>query len=63
MVIDNRKLDLALARQCKTSADLQPGVSPQTIYKIRQGKSVRPDVVGRISNALGVMPADIVEES
>lgn len=56
-------LDLILATQCKTTADLRPGASSQTLAKIRRGEDVRPDVVGRIARALNVAPADILKEA
>jgi DNA-binding Xre family transcriptional regulator len=56
------KLNLLLAKQCKTTATLQPGVAAQTLRNIKAGKDVRPDVVGRIAQTLGVDPADIIQE-
>ncbi|MFQ7401670.1 MAG: helix-turn-helix domain-containing protein [Neglectibacter sp.] len=62
MKICMSRLELLLASMCKTTADLRPGVSPQTIRNIKAGKDVRPDVVGRVARALGVDVADILEE-
>ena len=62
MVIDTSKLDLALAKRCRTMSALRAGVSPQTLRKIRQGGDVRPDVVGRVAQLLKVDVSDIVSE-
>lgn len=62
MVIDITKLDIALAKRCRTMSTLRAGVSPQTLRKIRQGGDVRPDVVGRVAQILKVEVTDIVEE-
>lgn len=61
MKIDIRRLDLMLAQQCKTMADLREGASPQTLRRIRRGDEVKPRTVGRIARALGVDVADIIE--
>ena len=61
MKIDNRKLDTALAEHCWTCSVLRAGVSPQTLRKIRQGREVRPDVVGRIAKQLEVCVDSILE--
>ena len=61
MKIDIQKLDLHLARECKSLSDLRAGSSPQTLKRIRMGEEVRPKTVGRIAKALGVDPADILE--
>ena len=60
--INNDKLDMVLAIQCKTMSDLHPGISPLTARKIRGGQEVRPDVVGRVARALGVPVESIIEE-
>lgn len=62
MKICTSRLDLALASKCKTMADLTPGVSRQTLRKIKAGADVRTDVVGRIALALGVDASEIVDE-
>lgn len=61
MKIDNQKLELYLARQCKSLSDLRDGSAPQTLRRIRQGEDVTPKTVGRIAKALGCDPADILE--
>ncbi len=61
MKIDNRKLDLQLARQCKIISDLRSVTSSQTLTRIRKGDSIKPSTLGRISQALNCDPADILE--
>ncbi|MGM9577843.1 MAG: helix-turn-helix domain-containing protein [Evtepia sp.] len=61
MKIDLKKLDLLLARECKSLSDLRDGSSPQTLKRIRRGEEVQPKTVGRIARALGCDPSDILE--
>ena len=61
MKIDNKKLELLLARECKSLSDLRDGTSPQTLIRIRRGEDVKPKTAGRIAKALGVDVADILE--
>lgn len=61
MKVSMEKLDLALAAQCKTVSNLRPGVSPQTLLKIKRGEEIRSDSAGRIARALGVDVAELVE--
>lgn len=55
------KLEMKLARQCKTISDLRNGASPKTIMRIRNGYEVAPKTVGRIAKALNVDVENIVE--
>lgn len=61
MKIENRKLDLQLARQCKTISDLRCVAFSQTLTRIRQGDNIKPSTLGRIAKALNCDPADILE--
>lgn len=61
MKIDNRKLDLQLARQCKTISDLRSVTSSQTMTRIRQGDNIKPSTLGRIAKALNCDPVDILD--
>lgn len=62
MKLDNRKLEMWLARRCMTLSSLRcEGVSPQTITRIRSGADVKPVTVGKIAKALGVDPAELIE--
>lgn len=63
MRIDNHKLDLLLARKRKSLRELRgEGVSPQTLTRIRRGEDVKPKTVGGVAAALGVDPADLIQE-
>lgn len=63
MQIDVEKLEVALARNCKTLSDFRrDGLSPQTLTRVRKGAEVKPVTVGKIAKALGVDPADIIEK-
>ena len=61
MKIDNHKLDLQLARQCKTISDLRGVTSSQTLTRIRQGDNIKPSTLGLIAKALNCNPTDIME--
>ena len=61
MKIDNHKLDLQLARQCKTISDLRGVTSSQTLTRIRQGDNIKPSPLGLIAKALNCDPTDIME--
>ena len=61
--VKSEKLEMVLARKCKTLSDLRgEGLSPQTLSRIKNGNEVMPVTVGKIAKALGVDPADIIEE-
>ena len=60
MKIDNQKLELMLARQCKSMYFLRNAVSPQTLAKIRRGSEVNTSTVGRIARELGCDVTDIL---
>jgi len=61
--IDNRKLDLVLARQRKSLRELRTeGVSPQTLTRIRRGEDVKPKTAGGLAAALGVDVLDIIQQ-
>lgn len=62
MKIDSRKLDLILARECKSLSDLRDGSSPQTLRRIRRGEEVQPKTLGRIARALNCDVTEILEE-
>ena len=64
MRIDNRKLDLLLARQCMSRRDLHDhnGASPQTLRRIGKGEEIKPKTAGRIARALGVGVTEIIEQ-
>lgn len=65
MKIDKNKVQLRMAEisDCSTQAKLadKAGVSRQTMSAVMRGRNCRPEILGRISFALGVKPEDIVE--
>lgn len=64
MLVDRKKLELAMARACMNSADLPAatGLPRPTVQNAIVGKSVRPGTLGRIAKALGVDPAELLRE-
>ena len=62
MKIDNRKLDLILARHCKVITSLRSVVSAQTLTRIRKGEEIKPSTLGLIAKELGCDPEDIIEK-
>jgi DNA-binding Xre family transcriptional regulator len=64
MKVDRKKLELAMARACMTSAELPAaaGIPRPTVQNAVVGKSVRPATLGRIARALKVDPAELLEE-
>lgn len=62
MKINSDKLDMVLAKKCKTMSMLRgDGLSPHTLTRIRRGEDVKPITVGKIAKALGVDPVEIME--
>ena len=64
MLVDRKRLELAMARACMNSADLPAaaGLPRPTVNNAIVGKSVRPSTLGRIAKALGVDPAELFRE-
>ena len=62
MKISVRKLELQMARACKTRDDLREVLSAGTLRRIRMGEELRPATIGRIAKALGVDVIEIVKE-
>ena len=56
------RLNVELARSCKSLSDLRDKVSPSTLKKVRNGEDVRPVTLGKIARALGVDVTEIMEE-
>lgn len=63
MIVNRRKLELAMARACMNAADLQKvaEMPRPTLNNAIVGKDVRTATVGKIAKALGVDPAEIVD--
>lgn len=65
MKANRKKLKLAMARACMSNADLPTaaGLPGPTVKNVISGRSVRPVTLGRVAKALGVDPAEIIEEA
>ncbi len=63
MKINSERLDIALARNCKSMSDLREGLSPQTLARVKRGEEVTPRTVGKIAKMLGVDVTYIMEKS
>ncbi len=61
--VDKNKLDIVLARRCKSLHDLRGNFSPGTLVKINQGAEVKAKTVGRLSQLLDCDPVDIIEHA
>ncbi|WP_154024394.1 helix-turn-helix domain-containing protein [Flavonifractor plautii] len=64
MIINRKKMELAMARACVNSRGLaETAQMPvQTINGVLRGRNIRPGTLGKIARALDVDPADIIEE-
>ena len=53
-----------MARACMNPQDLAKAAEmpPQTVNGVIRGRSVRPATLGRIAKALGVDPAELIQE-
>lgn len=60
--ISKSRLEVALARQCKSLYDLRGDLSPNTLAKIGKGEDLKTKTVGRLARALSVDPAELIEE-
>lgn len=61
--ITKSKLDLALARQCKSLTDLRGEFAPKTLVKINNGEELRTKTVGQLARLLKCDPADLISEN
>lgn len=62
MRINQSKLELVLARRCKSLHDLRGSLAARTLVKIRNGEDLRPKTVGRLAQLLDCDPAGIIKE-
>ncbi len=62
MKISIARLELQMARACKTREDLREVLSAGTLRRIRTGEDLRPATLGRIAKALGVDVTEIMDE-
>lgn len=64
MKANKRKLELAMARACMNTEDLQRAseMPRANVNNVITGRSVRPATIGRIAKALGVDVTEILED-
>jgi hypothetical protein len=63
MKIDRAKLELIMAKKGLNQKMLSEvsGISRQSLSYTMNGRNCRPELLGKLSKALGVEPEDIVE--
>ena len=63
MRLNQSKVKLFMAKMCINQTQLATAAacSKQTISAVMNGRSCRPDLLGRISKAQGVEPEEIIE--
>lgn len=60
--INKTKFELAKARSCKTTADIEAaGVPKSTIFAALKRKNLRPETVGKIARALCCDVTEIID--
>jgi DNA-binding Xre family transcriptional regulator len=64
MKVDRRKLEVAMARACFSTAELtaKAKMPRPTVNGIISGKSAKPGTIGKIAKALGVDVTEIIED-
>lgn len=62
MKIDKHKLDIALAKRCKSMTDLREDFSPFVLSKMRNNPNYEPSpkTVGRLANVLQVEVEELI---
>lgn len=63
MRLNRTKIQLLMAKACTTQGALadKAGISRQTLSAVMNGRSCRPELLGRIAKALEVEPEEIIE--
>ena len=63
MRIDGKKIGLLMAKLLISQATLadKAGISRQSMSAVINGRNCRPELLGKISKALGVEPEEIIE--
>lgn len=63
MRLNKTKISLLMAKLLISQASLaaKAGISRQTMSAVMNGRNCRPELLGRISKALGVEPEEIIE--
>lgn len=63
MRLNRTNISLLMAKLLISQATLadKAGISRQTMSAVMNGRNCRPELLGKISQALGVEPGDIIE--
>ena len=63
MRLNRTKISLLMAKLLISQASLaaKAGISRQTMSAVMNGRNCRPELLGKISQALGVEPEEIIE--
>lgn len=63
MRLNRTKIQLLMAKSCIVQGALadKAGISRQTLSAVMNGRSCRPELLGRIAKALEVEPEEIIE--
>ena len=63
MRLNRTKISLLMAKLLISQATLamKAGISRQTMSAVMNGRNCRPELLGKISKALGVEPEEIIE--
>lgn len=63
MTLNRTKVSLLMAKLLlnQTALAQKAGISRQTLSAVMNGRSCRPELLGKISKALGVEPEEIAE--
>ena len=61
--VDKIKVQLLMTKGPHTQQELaaKAGISRQTLSAVMNGRNCRPELLGKISKALGVEPKEIIE--
>ena len=64
MKANRRKLEIAMAKACMNSGDLQKasGLKRPTLNNVITGRGITPATLGKVAKALGVEVEEILEE-
>ena len=62
MRVDSKKLNIALANQCKSASELRDILSPATISRVRREERINTKTAGKIAKALNVAVEDLLFE-
>ncbi len=65
MVLNTKKIEVALARKEKTFSELYKDarISTVTAGRVRKGLPVQPKIAGKLAAALGVDVSELIDDS